>query len=264
MSTEPTISRLVEELPPRSLLLRPVDAARGVLRFGLVLTAIVLAWIGYWLAVDRRSLRARALWLHRLCIKLAKISGVRVEIVGERPARGLIVSNHLTYLDIIVLSAAAGSAFVSKAEVMRWPFFGRSARYGGTVFVDRQRRGAVTGVAEEMHALLSAGVPLVLFPEGTSSGGEGVLPFKASLFAPAVDLRCEVTACGLDYTLPGGSVADEVAYWRDHSFAPHLLNLLSKTGLSVRIAFGPAKVRDGDRKEIARELHAEVVALRAG
>jgi len=245
-----------------SLWLRPMDAVRAALRLVLILTSIVFAWIGYWLAVDRRSFPARAQWLHRLCFKVAKIVGVRVEIVGERPTRGLVASNHLSYLDIILLSAVVGPVFVSKAEVTRWPFFGRAARYGGTVFVDRERRGAVASVAEEMHAVLAAGVPLILFPEGTSSGGESVLPFKPSLFAPAVDLRCEVTACALDYTLPGGSVPEEVAYWRDHDFAPHLLNLLSKTGLTIRIAFGPAKVRPGDRKQIARELHTEVVALR--
>jgi hypothetical protein len=83
-----------------------------------------------------------------------------------------------------------------------------------------------------------------------------------TLFAPAAALGCPVTACAIDYTLPGGSVPDEVCYWRDHAFAPHLLNLLSKTGLAVRITFGESRARTGDRKAIARELHAEVVALR--
>lgn len=235
---------------------------RGLVRLAFILTLIVLAWLGYCLRVDRRDRRARAVWLHRLCFRVAKITGIRIEIAGTIPARGLVVANHLSYLDIILLSAVARAAFVSKSEVATWPFFGRCARYAGTIFVDRKRRGAVADVAEEMRTALGAHVPLVLFPEGTSSGGESVLPFKPSLFAPVADLRCEVTACAIGYTLPGGSVPDEVAYWRDHDFAPHLLNLLGKTGLGIRIAFGEPKVRAGDRKAIARELHAEVVALR--
>lgn len=252
----------MDELPPLPLFLRPVDALRAVIRLALILSVITLAWVGYWLAVDRRSRRARADWLHRLCFKVAKITGVRVELIGARPASGLVVSNHLSYLDIILLSAVARTAFVSKSEVAAWPFFGRCARYGGTVFVERERRSAVADVAAQMSTVLAEGVPLVLFPEGTSSGGESVLPFKPSLFAPVAELGSLVTACAIDYTLPGGSVPDEVAYWRDHDFAPHLLNLLSKTGLSIRVAFGPPRARSGDRKEIARELHSEVVALR--
>ena len=252
----------MDELPPLPLLLRPVDALRGAIRLFLILTTITLAWIGYWLFVDRRCRRARATWLHRLCAKVAKITGIRIEIVGTRPASGLVVANHLSYLDIILLSAVARPIFVSKAEVAAWPFFGRCARYAGTIFVDRERRGSVAPVAEQMREALAEPVPLVLFPEGTSSGGETVLPFKASLFAPVAAWHCPVTACAIDYALPGGSVPDEVAYWRDHDFAPHLLNLLSKTGLSIRIAFGEPRPRTGDRKTIARELHAEVCALR--
>jgi len=252
----------VDDLPPLPLWLRPTEALRAIVRLALILLLIVLAWAGYWLRVDRRCRRARARWLHRLCFRVAKVTGIRVVIAGVPPARGLVAANHLSYLDIILLSAIAGPVFVSKAEVAAWPFFGRCARYGGTIFVDRERRGAVGEVAAHMRTALDAGVPLVLFPEGTSSGGDGVLAFKPSLFAPVAGLDCDVTACAIDYALPGGSVADDVAYWRDHSFAPHLLNLLSKLGLGIRVAFGPPRPRGGDRKAIARELHAEVCALR--
>ncbi len=257
-----SLVHVVDELPPLPLILRPAAALRAVLRLVLILALITLAWVGYWLFVDRRSRRARAEWLHRLCFKVAKVTGIRVEVIGALPASGLVVANHLSYLDIILLSAIARPAFVAKSEVAAWPFFGRCARYSGSIFVERERRGAVAEVAEKMRVVLAAGVPLVLFPEGTSSGGDSVLPFQPSLFAPVAELGGPVAACAIDYTLLGGSVPDEVCYWRDHTFAPHLLNLLSKTGLGIRIAFGPARVRTGDRKAIARELHAEVVALR--
>lgn len=111
---------------------------------------------------------------------------------------------------------------------------------------------------------LDAGVPLTLFPEGTSTGGDDVLPFRSSLFDPVVKLGCPVTACALRYSLEGGSVADEVAYWRDMTLAPHLLNLLGKSGVTLDMHFGPTSRRTGDRKTLARELHAEVRALLHG
>jgi 1-acyl-sn-glycerol-3-phosphate acyltransferase len=127
--------------------------------------------------------------------------------------------------------------------------------------VDRERRGAVAEVVAEMRERLDAGVPLTLFPEGTSSDGSDVLPFRSSLFEPVVELACPVTACALRYSLESGSVADEVAYWRDMTLAPHLLNFLGKTGVTVDIHFGSSSQRTGDRKALARDLHAEVRAL---
>ena len=129
------------------------------------------------------------------------------------------------------------------------------------VFVDRKSRGAVVAVASEMGTLLDAGVPVVLFPEGTSSDGSSVLPFRTSLFEPVVELACPVTACAHRYSLEDGSVADEVAYWRDMTLAPHLFNLLGKSGVTLDIHFGASQRRTGDRKTLARELHSEVASL---
>jgi 1-acyl-sn-glycerol-3-phosphate acyltransferase len=208
------------------------------------------------------NILSRVRWLHRVAIRHAKWIGLRIRIHGEIPRAGLIVANHVSSLDIVALSAVACCAFVSKKEVARWPVFGLYARQGATIFVDRERRTAVADVAEEMRRRLDAGVPLTLFPEGTSTGGDDVLPFRSSLFDPVVKLGCPVTACALRYSLDdGGSVADEVAYWRDMTLAPHLLHLLGKSGVTLDIHFGPSSQRTGDRKTLAHDLHAEVRAL---
>jgi len=212
----------------------------------------------------RRGLRERAAWLRRTARRHAKWIGLEIRVHGKPPAAGLIVANHVSYLDIVALSAVARCTFVSKKEVARWPLFGLYAKLGATIFVDRERRGAVAEVAGQMRTLLDAGVPVTLFPEGTSTGGEDVLPFRSSLFEPVVELGCPVTACALHYTLAGGSVADEVAYWRDMTLAPHLLNLLGKTGVTLDIRFGPSSHRTGERKTLARDLHAEVRTLLHG
>jgi len=237
------------------------DAARSTIR-ALLLPPLAVACLGDFVASGAAgSLRERIRWLHRSAVRHAKWMGVRIRVHGEIPRGGLIVANHVSYVDIVALSAATACAFVSKMEVARWPLFGLYAKCGATIFVDRERRGAVAGVVEEMRSRLDAGVPLTLFPEGTSTGGEDVLPFRSSLFEPVVELGCPVTACALHYSLDDGSVADEVAYWRDMTLAPHLLNLLGKTGVTLDIHFGPCSRRTGDRKTLARDLHAETRAL---
>lgn len=228
----------------------------------LLLAPLATGCLGdYFLSGARRSLMERVDWLRRASARHAKWMGLKVRVHGEVPRSGLIVANHVSYLDIVALSSIARCAFVAKKEVASWPLFGLYARIGATVFVDREHRGAVAGVAGEMRSHLNAGVPVTLFPEGTSSDGSGVLPFRSSLFEPVVELSCPVTACAHRYSLEEGSVADEVAYWRDMTLAPHLLNLLGKSGVTLDLHFGPSRHRQGDRKTLARDLHAEVRAL---
>ncbi len=237
-------------------------AARTVMR-SLLLPPVTAACLGeFFFGGASRSLRARVIWLQQAARRHAKWLGMHIRIHGAPPQSGLIVSNHVSYLDILALSAATPCTFVSKKEVAGWPLFGLFAKLGAAIFVDRERRGAVAGVADEMRGHLDAGVPLVLFPEGTSTGNEEPLPFRSSLFEPVVALDCPVTACALRYSLAdGGSVADEVAYWRDMTFGPHLLNLLGKRGITLDIRFGTSSRRTGDRKTLARDLHAEVCSL---
>jgi len=110
---------------------------------------------------------------------------------------------------------------------------------------------------------IAGGSVVVLFPEGTSSDGSTVLPFKSALLESAVQLRCQIAAASIDYALEEGSVADEVCYWRDMTLVPHLLNLLFKREIRASYSFSPAKVRAGNRKEIARELRHEIVSIRS-
>lgn len=179
------------------------------------------------------------------------------------PDSGLLVCNHLGYLDIVVLSALNPCIFVAKREVRGWPLFGWLARAGGTIFVERNHRSATANEVMQVSAAIGLGLPVVLFPEGTSSDGATVLPFKSSLLQAAADSRCAVAAAAIDYELAGGSVADEICYWRDMTLLPHLLNLLGKRTIESRIRFSPATRRNADRKSLARELRAEVVSLRS-
>lgn len=209
-----------------------------------------------------RRFAARTEWLHRWCRFACRVLGIRVTTHGAMPRSGLLVCNHLSYLDIIVLSSIRPCIFVAKRDVAGWPLFGWLAHAAGTIFVDRQRPLATAFAVNRIHAAIATGLPVVLFPEGTSSDGSTVLPFKSSLLESAVQLRCPVAAGTVAYALDHGSVADEVCYWRDMTLVPHLLNLFFKREICSKCSFSYPKIRVGNRKEIARALRDEVVSMR--
>jgi len=212
---------------------------------------------------ERRS-TARGLWLQRNSRRVLRVVRTQIRIGGPVPKRGLLVCNHLSYLDILVIAATAPASFVSKSEIRHWPVFGWFARIAGTIFVRREKRSDVTRAASEMKAALEAGLLLVLFAEGMSSNGETVLPFKSSLLEPAAKSTHPLQVGYINYAIEDGDVVEEVYYWRDMTLLPHLLNLLSKRRLSARVVFAPVPEAKMGRKELARKLHAEVLGLKNG
>ena len=210
-----------------------------------------------------QRLHARAGWLHRWSRFACRVMGIRITTRGAMPASGLLVSNHLSYLDVLVLSSIRPCVFVAKRDVAGWPFFGWLARSAGTIFVDRENRLSSPAVVDLVRATLASGSVVVLFPEGTSSDGSTVLPFKSALLESAVQLRCPVASASIQYALDNGSVADQVCYWRDMMLVPHLLNLFFKREIRSKCSFSVPKIRSGNRKEIACELRDEVMSMRS-
>lgn len=206
------------------------------------------------------GIEERARWVHRKAARISRILGLRVIAEGATQVGGLLVANHISYLDIIVLASLRPCVFVCKSDVRKWPVIGQLVAHGGTVFVDRERRLDVHRVGDELNTLLLEGLLVVIFPEGTSSDGSSVLPFFASLLAPAASLLIPVTPAGLSYRVEGGSVARDVAYWGNMVFGSHLLRLMSLGRISARVRFGSA-LAHGDRRVLARELRATVQSL---
>jgi 1-acyl-sn-glycerol-3-phosphate acyltransferase len=206
----------------------------------------------------------RAAWLHYWCRFACRVLGVNFNVRGAVPVSGLLVCNHLSYIDIIVLSSVAPCVFVAKRDVSTWPLFGWLARAAGTIFADRNRKTASLEAVEQIQNAIKRGALVVLFPEGTSSDGRTVLPFKSALMEPALQSDCDLFAAAIDYALPhGGSVGDEVCYWRDMTLAPHLVNLFSKREINSRLVVAPAGCSGGNRKELARALRQQVIELRS-
>lgn len=207
--------------------------------------------------------RVRARCLQRHARRTLRVMGFEVSVGGRAPASGLLVSNHLSYLDILVLSSITPAIFVSKSEVRHWPVFGWMARRAGTLFIERAKRSDVARVNDEAERLLEAGLLLVVFPEGTSSDGREVLPFKSSLLEPIVGRRHPLSVAHISYEIEEGDAGEDVCYWGDMTFGPHLLKLLTKSRVRASVSFTSVEPCADCRKELARQLHSEVSRLKA-
>lgn len=212
---------------------------------------------------SRARCRAHAFWVGLWARNSCRVLGIRVHIEGTAPSGGfLLASNHLSYLDIIVLWCGVKSQFLSKADVARWPIFGRCASVAGTLFVDRTRRTDLPRVQGEALQLLQADYGLIFFPEGTSSPGAEVMPFKGSLFQIAVDAGIPVHTACLHYATADDQpkAFDHVAWWGDMGFFPHLLKLVRIPRVEARIRFQAEPVHGDNRKQLADRARRQVAA----
>jgi 1-acyl-sn-glycerol-3-phosphate acyltransferase len=211
---------------------------------------------------------------HRLALATL---GVRVTTFGA-PATGrplLVVANHASWLDILILGGRMPLSFVAKTEVATWPVFGLFAKLQRSVFVDRARRGDAGRTATEMAARMVAGDSIVLFAEGTTSDGNQVLPFRSALLGAARH------ALGDDGGKGGGAVLVQpvaIAYLRRHGvplghagralvawpgdvdLVPHLMTLVRSGPFDVAVAYGPPRLFDAmtDRKQLTAALETDV------
>lgn len=203
----------------------------------------------------------RALWMHFSGKLALRFLGVPLRVVGTPPERGLVVANHLSYLDIVIGSAAMPCSFVSKAEIADWPFFGMLARMGGNLFLDRTSRAGARAMAAEMTARLRLDSPILLFPEGTSTDGTQILPFFTTLYEPAIVAGVPITAASLRYIPNDGPPERELCWYADAPFLPHLWKALGAGDFTAEVRFGEPKLYT-DRRTAAAETRAEIEAMR--
>lgn len=239
--------------PPLRLLLMTLTVAFSFLVWGLGLPFVAFS--------DRAWARWRALVLRNICRSLLWIMGAQVERRGTPPrAPFVLVSNHQSYVDILLLASQLDTVFVSKHEVARWPVLGVLCRAMGTVFLRRESKRDLSRVLAEMNGHLAHDCGIVFFPEGTSTSGGDVLEFRPSLLEIAVRLGQPVAYASLRYVTPEGQPAasDVVCWWGDAPFAGHFLRLLSMPGFRAELFFGPRPIESSDRKRLALELREAV------
>jgi lyso-ornithine lipid O-acyltransferase len=215
----------------------------------------LLLWTG------SRHARALPFHYHRI---VARILGIKVKLKGD-PHHGplLIAANHVSWLDIVVLSSVAPLSFIAKSDVNGWPFFGTLARLQRTVFVDRERRHQAGQARDEIGERLRAGDILVLFSEGTSGDGASVLPFKSSLFAAAEKGNAPIQPVTIAYlghrNLPmTRRLRPLYAWYGDMELAPHLWEAVKTGPIEVEVIWHAPLTPELGRKELARTAEAEV------
>lgn len=226
---------------------------------------IILCIIRFWLLrlQGPRTLQRRALWAQGCAHRFLSCLDISYKIEGEPATRGLVVSNHLSYLDIIVLSAAMPCFFVAKMEIGGWPFFGRAARSGGTIFVDRGSLQSAQSVAQQMkeRLLLPIDVPVLLFPEGTSTDGSEVIRFHSRLIDPATSVGMPITPAAIRYKIHDGTPERELCWYGDETFVNHLWKVLGVNGFEAEVRFGEPHVYT-DRRVAADVTHDQIAAMR--
>lgn len=237
---------------------------RRLLAFALFLPVTLPACLWFRRQGPRCGVPPDARWLRWILQRSLRIVGGRLRVNGTPPSSGLIVCNHLSYIDIAALGSACPCSFVSKAEVRRWVFIGWAAELAGTVFVRRAHRSEVAGQVDDIKRAIARGVPIVLFPEGTSTDGSQVLPFRSALLQAALETGCDVTPAALSYRAgPPGDAVRDICWWGGVGFMAHLWRFLALRSFEATVTFGRGRPGEADRKAEAVRLHAEVCALRA-
>lgn len=247
------------------------DSWRSVARTAKLL--FLLAGGGWELLTRRPSTRRqRAEWLHGVCARAMQRMGIAVEVHGRFPERGAVISNHTGYLDIISFAAMAPCVFVSKAEIRSWPVLGWMTTMAGTIYVERGRGGSAARAAGQIEDAAVAGLPVVFFPEGTTTNGQELLPFRSGVLHEAMLSGEPVTAAYVTYTLgegneAGTTVENDVAYWGDVVLAKHIVRLLGLRNVGVMVRFADVSIRfseaaQADRKVAAAEARVAVLGLR--
>ncbi|WP_069298956.1 lysophospholipid acyltransferase family protein [Neptunicoccus sediminis] len=232
-------------------------AAMAVIIFGLMGPMVMLRISGF---------TAAAQWVVGLaCRGVLRVIGLPVILTGTpMPYGGAVVANHCSWLDIFTLNAVQKVLFVAKAEVQHWPLIGLIARSVGTIFIERRTSHAARHRALVLD-YIARGHRLLFFPEGTSTDGQRVLPFRSTLFAafmePDVRERLWVQPVTLNYIAPAGEDPRFYGWWGDTAFAQDLFRVLAQGRQGrVEVVFHPPvqAATVACRKDMARLCEAAV------
>ena len=254
-------------------MIRVISFALAFVALTLVLPPFQLIGIAFDLPLQRSIPHL----YHRI---LCALIGVRIREVGRRSTASpaLILSNHVSWLDICVIAALAPVVFIAKSEVAGWPVLGWLARLQRTIFINRRARHQTGAATREIAARLLGGDAVVLFAEGTSSDGIRVLPFRSSLVGAVHHAlgntthhtHVTVQPMSLAYVGFGGvpigrSLRERVAWYGDVELVPHLLRVLASGAVDVTVSWGEATAYDmsADRKAIARGAEQSVRRMTA-
>ncbi len=217
-----------------------------------------------------------AVWIHGWCRRIVRCLGLVCVVEGELPGqlaeRGAgfeaVVCNHLSYVDILLMSAVRPFVMVAKTEVKGWPLLGWLTAQAGTVYVDRGGKPETyPAVNAAMAEAYRSGLPVLFFPEGTTTDGSEVLPFRRGLFHSVLRDDVQVRTAALAYAMDDAdgqaTVANDVCWWGDAEFVPHLVTFMGLRGVRASVRFGGV-VEGADRFALAENGRAAVAEMYEG
>ena len=198
--------------------------------------------------------------------QLLECLGVELRVLGKVPSTGpvLLVANHISWLDIVVMHAARHCRFISKADIAHWPLVGSLATAGGTLYITRESRRDALRVVHQMAECLRANEVLAVFPEGTTGDGNTVLPFHANLLQAAISSDAPVIPIGLKFlNARTGQTSFAPCYIGDDTLVGSVWRTLCAQDVVALVHFGEAQNAAGrDRRAWATDLRDSVIALR--
>lgn len=202
-------------------------------------------------------------WAGDLLTKLA----IKLVVDGQPPVTGpmLLVSNHISWLDILVIHAAGHCRFVSKADIKHWPVLGTLTSAAGTLYIERESRRDAMRVVHHMCEALAAGDIVAVFPEGTTGNGVDLLPFHANLLQAAIAVDAPVQPIALSFKdAATGQTSQAASFVGDETLLGSLWNTLKSCNLAAVATYGvPQSANGRDRRTWATDLSTEIASLKA-
>ena len=243
-----------------------MNSLRGCWRLGRALGVILAGWTTIVFLFPRLDGALQEARVQAWARQMLTVLGIALELRGDAPAPGplLLVANHISWLDILVMHAARHCRFVSKADVKRWPLIGTLATGGGTIYIERESRRDAMRVVHRMAASLAAGEILAVFPEGTTSDGVSLLPFHGNLIQAAISAGAPVQPVALRFIdAATGEASLTPCYIGEDSLVASLWRTVSGPPVTAIVTYGePQHALGRDRRRWAQDLRASVERLR--
>ncbi len=244
--------------------MRALRTTVRLILLGLLTLSIFLLWVTVHPLVFRSphtAERWRTFNFRTWSRGILRLVGARLRIRGAPPEPPFIlVANHLSYIDIVVLASCLKTVFVAKTDIAGWPIIGFLCRCMQMIFIDRDSRRDIPRVLALIERALKRHQGIVLFPEGTSSEGATVGRFRPSLLETAARVCHPVSYASLSYDTPEGEEPAHLAicWWGGMTFLSHVLKLLAIPRFRATLVFGEERIQDSDRKRLAARLHDAV------
>ena len=229
---------------------------------------VLLGWFTIYFRFPQLNPPQREARVQVWASQLLRIWDIELEVRGQPVLQGpaLLVCNHISWLDILVIHATRHCRFVSKSELREWPLIGTLATGAGTLYIERENRKDAVRMVKEMARALKEGDVLAVFPEGTTGDGVDMLPFHANLIQSAIDADAPIQPLALQFIdAQTNEISMAARFVGDDTLVGSIWSTLNATSLKAVVQFGEMEMASGkDRRTWAHTLRSKVLVLKEG